>query len=244
VVDVLHRQNIYLTNHLPNQPNMKKFLILIAVLLFTYSISNAQTEKGTQTLGVNLGFTSNTSNNLSISTFDNSTTTLNSKTTNFNIGPNYSYFIADKIDIAVTLSYNSSVLNNKDNTNSYPLKQSNYNYGGSINIRKYFMYANKFGIRTGPYIGYANGGQKILYTGTNAPSDLNSKSNYYNAGINLDMVYYPTPKLGIAATLANLAYTHFKTDNANQGHASGNDVNFNFINNGLLLSVFYVFGSK
>ena len=62
----------------------------------------------------------------------------------------------------------------------------------------------------------------------------------------MSLVYYPAKKLGLAATLANLSYNHSKIKDSdhNSQIGSANNVNFNIINNGLLLSVFYVFGSK
>ena len=33
----------------------------------------------------------------------------------------------------------------------------------------------------------------------------------YSGGIQLDFVYYPTKKIGVAAGLGNLSYTHQKT---------------------------------
>ncbi len=78
----------------------------------------------------------------------------------------------------------------------------------------------------------------------------NSKdvSHGINAGANLDLVYYPSTHLGVAATLANLEYNHYTDKNVYNynmavDNGKGNSFNANFINNGLTLSVFYVFGS-
>jgi hypothetical protein len=174
---------------------------------------------------------------------------LSTKTTNFNIGPNYSYFIADNLDIGAALSYgSSSTTNTTENfattNNNYPVKEFSDNYSGSFYIRKYFIYKNKIGFRTGAYLGFSGGTGKNTYTASNALYDFNSKTNYYSAGSNLDLVYYASKKLGISATIANLEYYHYTANNTTQGHDSGDSINFSFINNGLSLSVFYVFGNK
>src|SRR5579872_6429678 len=111
---------------------MNKNLVVCAVLLLAFKISYAQTEKGTQTLGLDFGANRYTSNQFIVNTFDNSTTSVGSATTNFSFGPNYSYFIADKLDIGAALSYQSSAqsytaINSADNS-GYPTKYSNKNY--------------------------------------------------------------------------------------------------------------------
>jgi hypothetical protein len=228
---------------------MNKFFILIAASLFTYGISSAQTEKGTQNLGLNFGFSINNANDFTIYPSDNSTTTLNSKTTTFNFGPNYSYFIADNLDIGAALSYSSSTTTNTTeafatNNANYPVRAFSNNYGGSVYIRKYYLYKNTIGFRTGGYLGFSGGTSKNTYTTSNALYNFNSTTNYYSGGANVDLVYYPSKKLGISATIANLEYYHYNADNTTQGHDSGDSFSFNFINSGLSLSVFYVFGSK
>jgi hypothetical protein len=224
---------------------MKKTLFLIAAFLLASVISYAQTEKGNQTLGLNLGFSYTKSNGINTNPYDNSSTEAGSKGTGFGIGPNYSYFIADKLDLGASLSYGM-------NNTTYPFllnnlsKQSNYNYSGVIYLRKYFMYNDKLGLRAGPYVSYTKVDSKTTYsTLTPNPTDnYEAKIDNYGAGLNLGMVYYPSKRLGVAASLASLDYAHSKSDYGVRGHLNGDNVNLNFINNGLALSVFYVFGSK
>src|SRR5258708_11003388 len=123
---------------------MKKFLILMTAFLFALNVANAQTEKGNQTLGVNLGFSYNKSNSLTISPFDNSSSTQNITISSFNAAPSYSYFIADKLDIGTSLSYGTSKqTDNQVNNVVNPTKETNSNYGVPIYLRKYFMFQNK-----------------------------------------------------------------------------------------------------
>src|ERR1700753_313472 len=88
---------------------MKKSWIVLAALLPAFTSSHAQTEKGNQTLGLNLGLSTLQSSGFNVNQSDYSTSTDNAKTTIFNIGPNYSYFIADNLEIGVDLSYGSTV---------------------------------------------------------------------------------------------------------------------------------------
>ncbi|MFI5138537.1 MAG: hypothetical protein ACHQIM_11990 [Sphingobacteriales bacterium] len=228
---------------------MKKLLFFIAAFLFLYQFSNAQTEKGTQTLGLNLGYSSNNTNSVDINPYDNSTITLSTKTAGLNIGPNYSYFIADNLAIGAALFISgSATINNTANfattNDSYPAKDNLAQYGGEVFANKYFMFKNKIGLRTGAYIGYEAAKQLITYSPSYSYADFNSKSNYYFGGVYLDFVYYPLKKLGMSARLASLSYEHYKANNTTRGHNEGDGLNFNYINNGLSLSVFYVFGGK
>ena len=228
---------------------MKKVLILATVFLFAFLASKAQTEKGTQTLGLNMGFSYENSNNFTIYPASTATSTLNTKTGQYNIGPTYSYFIADKIEIGGELSYSASkltyVAESYATTNdNYPTKEIGNTFSGELFIRKYFMYKNTIGLRTEGYLGYSHGNETNTYTPTYAAYNYESKTTYYSGGANLDLVYYPSKKIGVSATIANLEYYHYNANNTTQGHDNGDNVTFSFINNALSFSVFYVFGNK
>ena len=225
---------------------MKKALFVIAVLFLRSLISHAQTEKGNQTLGLNLGWHFNTNDNTYINPFDNSITDQSSQSRSFNIGPGYSYFIADKLDLGAALSFGRSTYHylNHSPGGSNLQDQTSYSYGGIIYLRKYFMFADKIGLRGGPYAGYTKGDSKNIYSGADSPYNIDSKTDNYNAGVKLDMVYYPSKKLGVSASLASLSYTHYKTDSGTQGHSDGENVDLAFVSNSLVLSVFYALGSK
>jgi len=104
------------------------------------------------------------------------------------------------------------------------------------------MYQGKIGLRAGPYAGYTKSDYKTIYNGSSSIFNEDGKTDTYNAGIKLDLVYYPSKSLGLSASIASLAYSHFKTDNGSQGHTDGDNVSMGFISNNLALSVFYVFG--
>jgi hypothetical protein len=162
----------------------------------------------------------------------------------FNAGPNYSYFIANKLDIGTSLNYGTSKQTyNELNNVANPTKQTNKNYGGTIYLRKYFMFQNKIGFRVGPYLGYNRGASSVNYPAANAIYNNNNSFNDYTAAIDLGMVYFPSKKIGLSVTIANLSYDHSNGNNTHGGYSSQDSINFRFINDGLSLSVFYVFGS-
>jgi hypothetical protein len=219
---------------------MKKIFVLLAAFLAAIQFSKAQTEKGTQTLGANFGFNYTNVNYKALSSQD-------TKTTNFNIGPVYSYFVKDNLEIGGSLSYAASKIIYTTGTATniyYPTNQTTDTYSASLFVRKYFMYKNKIGFRTGGYIGYTAGDAKSNYPIGNSIYNLNNKITYYSAGANLDLVYYPTKKVGLSATLLNLEYYHYKSNATTQGYSSADNFTFNLVDNGVALSVFYVFGGK
>jgi len=176
-----------------------------------------------------------------INPYDNSSSDAGVKTTAFNIGPSYSYFVSDKLDLGVSLSYGQSNTTNA-NTSINPTKQSSYAFISSVYLRKYCMFGDKFGIRVGPYLGYEKGDNKSAFLGSNALYSETSKQTGYSAGARLEFVYYPSKKLGFAAYLASVNYDHNKFDDGSFGHFNSDNVDLSLINNGLSLSVFYTFG--
>ena len=223
------------------QNTMRKALLLIAVLFLTALVSHAQTEKGSQTLGLNFGFNYSKGTTSMLDPNTNGIYTGENHTTNFNIGPTYSYFIADKIDLGGYLSYSLY------NTSSpyYPASESRtsgHAYAGGIFLRKYFLFGNKIGIRTGPYLDYNRIEGSTAYIPVNSNySTSNNLSETGDAGMLLDFVYFPVKNLGVTAHLANLNYSHYTNHDNSYNSSSGNAVNFSLVTNGLYLSVVYAF---
>ncbi|MFC0512689.1 autotransporter outer membrane beta-barrel domain-containing protein [Mucilaginibacter angelicae] len=216
---------------------MKKILVLIPAFLLAFQISKAQTEKGSQTLGIDVQFThQKTSQDRSLPGFDSYA--YDFKATNFSIGPTYSYFIADKLDIGISANY--GYYKQDSNDNNYATNQSSHQYGASLFLRKYFMFGDKLGLRAGPYLGYTRYDFRSNANG----SFIKTKNDSYNVGANMALVYYPAKKLGVAATLANLSYNHTKIKDDAGLHGSSDNVFFNLVNDGLAISVFYTFGGK
>lgn len=224
---------------------MNKFLILLTAMLGISQLSIAQTEKGSQTLGLNFSYsgTSYSDNMFNNSNFVNSFSKV--KNTNFALGPLYSYFIADRVDLGASFSLNSFTTSTKSpNFSTAKSRNHNKNYEALIYVRKYFLYAGKIGVRTGPYIGYAWGNQGYSYQDSQSDNVLSQKSHGYEAGARLEAVYFPSKRLGVSATIANFQYEHFNgrtSSNSGIEQTNGNNINFAFINNGLGLSLFYVF---
>ena len=211
-----------------------------------FKFSNAQTEKGSQTVGFNLSYSGSRYND---NYFDNSNsaTSLNKvKSTQFTLGPVYSYFIADRVDVGASFSLTSYSTSTRPTEPGIPGNSfHNRNSEATVFVRKYFLYEGKIGIRTGPYAGY-NWANQGYGTGNGLvdPGVTNYRSHGYEAGAKLEAVYFPSKRLGVSAMIANLEYQHFTGKNLTSSgieRTDGNDINVYFVNN-LSLSLFYVFG--
>ncbi|HEY8929293.1 MAG TPA: hypothetical protein VIM55_08890 [Mucilaginibacter sp.] len=226
---------------------MNKFLILIAAFLLIFKTSNAQTEKGNQTLGVNLGFQFSNGKSTIIDPGNGSVYSTNTNTYHsFDIGPNYSYFIAGKLELGGSLQYSTSS-SKSTATAQDPQSNNSRAFGGQMFLHKYLMYQNKIGLRAGPYAGYSYATLTTL--GAQGTAISKNKNNDYFGGGDLALVYYPSKSLGVSLFLARLTYDH--TDNsagnavsADNVHGHNNNLNFNFISNGTSVSVYYVFGNR
>lgn len=204
--------------------------MLIVLSVVTIQAAEAQTEKGSQNLGATFGVSVTNSN----TRYDNISNNSNGKLTTYSIAPSYSYFIADKLDIGASIGYSYS--NQKyDPVVNGQIQQRNESYAADIFLRKYFLFDNKIGIRTGPYLDFQKMKQKYTYT-----SSLNNNgTDSYGGGLKMDFVFYPAKNIGLAATMANLGYRHDKYNGDTLGDA--NSFQLNFVNS-ILFSVYYVFG--
>lgn len=222
---------------------MKKHFIALAALVFSFQLAHAQTEKGDQTLGLNLNYYHLSS---SLGNANHSFIQHNSQE-NWGIGPLYGYFVANNWEVGISPGYNRMTTSNIDENGRY--RQTQRGYGISAFVNRYFLYDHKFGFRTGGYLGYGHSKSSYvsIYSSesglySNAPTnDLNDN---YTVGANIALVYFPTPQMGLTLTLAGLSYTHNENTSTTSGGGRSDTVNFNATNNNLGVSVFFVFGGK
>ncbi|MFD2145247.1 hypothetical protein [Mucilaginibacter antarcticus] len=165
---------------------MKK-LALAAAMLLAGQFVNAQTQKGKQNFGLSGIYQHSTNSNGNLNSATAYPADQVSKSTFANIGPSYGYFIADDLELGGALSYTY----NRQTNDYYSFPTTNFNeaktnsFGVSAYFRKYVLYQNKIGFRTGPYAGYQWGKQDYNYI---PGTSYGSKYTSYNVGGNFDLV--------------------------------------------------------
>lgn len=221
---------------------MKKTLSLFVLAFAGLNIAYAQTEQGTKNLGLNLSYHSTNQKSFVTNYLDNLDNEIYSQkqtSSNYFIGPSFSYFIANKLEMGVSAIYGYDKYK-VDYSNDpkieqlytdYEVKQNSYI--GTFFLRKYVMFTEQLGLRTGPYISYS-------YSKTT--SDTGNENSYksYIGGIDLGIEYFPIKKLGIAANLADISYHHSKQDLSDSNETKSNTFGFS-LTNSLNLSLVWVF---
>lgn len=219
----------------------KKLLLSIIALGCAFSLK-AQTQKGDQLLGGNITF----STNKGTTTYygQNLSGSSDNKSTMFGIGPGYSYFIADNLDLGVNLGYSYVKQTSTPVTNLVsPTEQINRSTYGMIYLRKYLLYKEKVGFRFGPFASYSYIKNDITYSNNSIGIMPDyQKGHTIQAGGLLEFVYFPTKHLGLASTIGSVTYNH---QNVKQSYAENKLSGFsvNFINS-LSLNIFYASANR
>ncbi len=225
-----------------------KNILSFAFVLLCISRAVAQTGPGSQNLGLNLGYSNTTTTTVfSNPTYTPSTLTTTSKQATYSVAPAYSVFVSKGLDLGLAIGLTGSSTNYDYAPTPYtPTKTDYLAYSGTVYLRKYFLYADKIGIRTGPFFLYQQSTQKNVYPpGSTFNNNTDNKVNSYSTGINLDFVFYPVTKIGLGANICSLGYSYQKSttaDGVGSTDATQKTFNANFLANNLSLSVFWVFG--
>lgn len=211
---------------------MKFIYILSFLLAFGINLSIAQTTKGTQFLGLTVGFGIGDSKTTGISPLEQTQLS-------FSFAPQYSYFIADKWELGGSVGYSYSkskytYLEDENSNSEYKLNS----YGSSLFLRRHILITEKIALRAGPYASYSYGKEKNEPKETNPEYDPDSKM--FSTGVNLGIEFFPVERLGISANLANISYQYQKTGGLPYENLTHNSFNAGLTNQ-LSLSVFLVF---
>lgn len=200
------------------------------LLCVASSAAFAQTEKGTQNIGASFSLQNSDSKNTS---FNGTTTTTDKVKLNvYNGSINYSYFAADKLDVGVFAGYGFQ--KNRQDNNVYDYTQKFESLFAGVQLRKYILFNDKIGIRTGPSFQYSR--DKQTSTFNEEPGNVTT-TNSYTGRVGLDFVFYPTKHLGITSNIANVAYSHSKSTGYNTGSANNFSANLvNYLNLGFFYS--------
>jgi hypothetical protein len=218
---------------------MKKNTILTLVILLFIEAVNAQTQKGDQAVGVSLNFYtySGNFNFLNGNVYSTGTTSASY----FTATPTYSYFLANNLDLGAGVGFGTGKNNSIDQFDNTATKSFDRNYIASIYLRKYFLFNNKIGLRTGPFVSFQYFESKVNYSPNTNQENYGSSAKSLQTGINVDFVCYPAKKIGLAVNVGALSYYH-QQSGSQQQYSGTNGFNLQFLSNNLMLSAFYVIG--
>jgi hypothetical protein len=227
---------------------MYKKIFMMLLALSSAARLKAQTQKGDQLLGISGGFGWGQSMVDYISSANNyGYYESEGKNRSYTVGPNYSIFVVDNLDLGGNIGYShqKSTLTHIQTGNSYSEKANAHELAAVVYLRKYFLYDNKVGIRTGPFASYGitkSAVNYVLLSGSSATSIVAPISGaIISGGLGLDFVYFPCKELGLAASPGSLRYTSiYRKDDIMHTKGSYNKFGFNFVS-GVNLSVFFAF---
>lgn len=216
---------------------MKKVFIILSFL--GCQLTQAQTEKGNILLGASVNYSQGKSKYQGENTPD---IYLENKNSNVNENVRVGYFFANNFAAGVLLTHQYS-LSSQKNVNNQPLNPGttdSKNIGNTINaglfLRGYKTFAeNKFAFfyeLSGSYVFGRNNGtttvkNNFATTITKSHNDISG----FNVGIRPGFTYFITKKIGLEASVGNLAFNSQKTeayDNNNTKTSTTTHSNFDF----------------
>lgn len=204
---------------------MKNILFCLLLIFAVREASLAQTEKGTQYLGIGLsaGISTDRSTGFNDQTI---------RDLGFSISPGYSYFIADGWELRG--GFGVGVSNRRTESNDDVRKSKSHSLVPQIGFRRHLMVSEKLGFATGPYVFYAFGKNKY-------PDYDDSTTEQFDTGIDLQIEYFPTRNLGVSAGLFALGYSKMTYKEADRESFKTSMFSAGLTNQ-LNLRVFYVIG--
>lgn len=211
---------------------MKLNLSLLVLALACISVARAQTEKGTKTLGFSVNYSTQKNDRDGIT---------EEKITSFGVGPSFSYFVKDRLEVGASLNYFREDREYEGQNRSMNTLEGQQ-FGATVFLQKHIMFSEQFGIRTGPFASLFNGDSEAFYF--NGPTQ-EATSKGFRGGLNFGIEYFPVKNIGIAANLATLSYNHTKEEIKGTTGTVSKINSFELdLTNGLNLSIFLVFGAK
>lgn len=167
---------------------------------------HAQISKGTMMLGGNMGISTSGG-----TTKVGGTSTDLPKTTELSFNPAFGYFIMDNVSVGLGLGLNSM----KTTTTTLTTETTTTTKLNGVFVfgRYYKMFTDNFGLfgqlQLGPVFGKTTTEAKDLGSGVTVTTE--NKISGFGASINPALVFFPTSRIGLEASFANLSFNSIKT---------------------------------
>jgi hypothetical protein len=214
---------------------MKKYVLVLSIFLLAIIGSvSAQVDKGNYYLGGNVSFNYNSNGTTTLYTFQTGYTnyTVN-KVSNLAINPEFGFFLSKNWAIGIQPNYTRTsgtetsvftAFQNSGVQNSVSSDTYHQNVVGlTVNVRYYYMITDKIGI--------------FPQFGLSSENDIKNFSNgELTFAASPNIVFFPTPKLGVNLGFGNVTYAtdyHFNSSYVNIG-----------LNNSISFGLNYYWGRK
>jgi outer membrane protein W len=186
---------------------MKK-VFLFALLAASTQVSHAQSiAAGTLSLGGSIGYSKSTDKLTNSSASGTAETT----TSQFSFTPTVGYFVADNLEVGLSLGYTAYRRPYGSNSSSTVVR-AELDPTTTLRLgafgRYYKMFTEQFGVTGALGAGYQST-KHSEYSGVNIQD---YKASGFYADITPAIVFFPIPKLGISASIGSLGYSQFNND--------------------------------
>lgn len=212
---------------------MKKTFAVVVILL-TLLKANAQIEKGTNSIGVNL-----------VASYIANFNSIQSNTSmGLKAQPIFEHFIAKNLSLGVGLNYGVNLIYSDYSVAivSYNTSYNTQNMGAQIQLKKYWFVTNKTAFTLTPIFS-SNYDETNVNSSYTDGSKSTSNFNYWvhSANCNIGATYFIKKNLAIEAQTTPFSYS-FTPEKSNNGNT--NNINLSIVPNNLLLGVKYFFEKK
>lgn len=221
---------------------MKKKILITTMSLLMFISSQAQIEKGTNAIGVNLG-----------GAFDVWSTSSRS-VYNFrvNVQPVFEHFISRNLSLGIAINGNFWFFNNQikqDFNSTYDFSSYNQEYQMGIQLKKYWFPINQLGFTLSPLvsINYNETSYKQVNSDIVAGKTLRSSSSWssnfwsYSGTVNIGAVYFINPSIGIELQTNLTNYSFFSNTIVSSDRTSFTVLDFQ---NYSTLGIKYIFARR
>lgn len=204
---------------------MKNNIFCLLLIFAVTGAGFAQTEKGTQYLGLELSGRTKTERSTGLND-------LTVRDLGFSIAPGYSYFLADRWELRG--GFGVSISKRRSESNVFVNKSKSYGLIPQVAIKRHLMISDKLGFATGPYVFYA--------FSKHDPENFDETTNeQFQTGIDLQVEYFPIRHLGVSAGLLDVSYSRVKFTEADQERFKTRSFSAG-LRNQLNFRVFYIIG--
>ncbi|ALW84347.1 hypothetical protein AUC43_04125 [Hymenobacter sedentarius] len=196
---------------------MKKFLLLVLLVVSADAVQAQSISAGTISVGGNVGYSRNTSKNSSSQ--NGNATSQETTTSQFTFSPSVGYFLADNLAVGVSLGY---VASRRPYTTYSPAPatvRAELDPATTLRVGPYVQYykmiSDQFGVLGTLGAGFQVAKDHAYSSNSGNATIIDFKGSGYYAELTPGIIFFPVPKFGVSASIGSLAFNRYKYDYPN-----------------------------